>query len=73
MPKILSIHQDKAKFLLCSNSNVVILSKIAMFINDPPNVEISNLNFTHAMQNIMLASKIPAMKFLGVFRSLCEF
>jgi hypothetical protein len=51
----------------------VLLSKIGLFINDPPNVEISNPNFTHAMQSIMVESKIPAMTFLGVLRSLSEF
>jgi hypothetical protein len=64
----LSLHLDKTKFMLFSSNKTVQSLDIELFINNnSPNVEEENPNFLHKMEQIHSTSKIPAMRFLGVF------
>jgi hypothetical protein len=62
----LSLHLDKTKFMLFSSNRVVL--NLDLFINNnSPNVEVENPSLVHKMEQINSLSKIPEMRFLGVF------
>ena len=64
----LSLHLDKTKFILFSSNKTVQNLKIDLFINNnSPNVDHENPTLLHKMEQIDSTSKIPAMRFLGVF------
>jgi len=64
----LSLHPEKTKFMLFSTNKTVINLDIELFINNnSPGVVHENPNLIHRMERIDLNSKIPAMRFLGVF------
>ena len=64
----LSLHLDKTKFMLFSSNKTVQNLDIELFINNnSPNVEDENPNLLHKMEQIHSTSKIPAMRFLGVY------
>ena len=64
----LSLHLDKTKFMLFSSNRAVQNLNIELFINNnSPNVVDENPNLIHKMEQINSSSKIPAMRFLGVF------
>jgi hypothetical protein len=64
----LSLHLDKTKFMLNSNNRAVLNLNVDLFINNNlPNVEVENPSVVHKMEQINSLSKIPAMRFLGVF------
>jgi hypothetical protein len=64
----LSLHPDKTKFILFSTNKTVINLDIELFINNnSPGVVHENPNLIHRMERVDVNSKIPAMRFLGVF------
>jgi hypothetical protein len=64
----LSLHLDKTKFMLFSSNRAVLNLNVDLFINNnSPNVEVENPSLVHKMEQINSLSKIPAMRFLGVF------
>jgi hypothetical protein len=64
----LSLHPDKTKFILFSANKTVINLDIELFINNnSPGVVHENPNLIHRMERVDVNSKIPAMRFLGVF------
>jgi hypothetical protein len=64
----LSLHLDKTKFMLFSSNRAVLNLNFDLFINNnSPNVEVENPSLVHKMEQINSLSKIPAMRFLGVF------
>jgi hypothetical protein len=64
----LSLHTDKTKFMLFSSNRAVLNLNVDLFINNnSPNVEVENPSLVHKMEQINSLSKIPAMRFLGVF------
>ncbi len=64
----LSLHLDKTKFMLFSSNRAVLNLNVDLFINNnSPNVEVETPSLVHKMEQINSLSKIPAMRFLGVF------
>ena len=64
----LSLHPDKTKFMLLSSNKTINNLDIELFINNnSPGVAIENPNLVHRMERVDINSKIPAMRFLGVF------
>jgi hypothetical protein len=64
----LSLHLDKTKFMLFSSNRAVQQLKIELFINNnSPSIEDENPNLIHKIEQIDSSSKIPAIRFLGVF------
>jgi len=64
----LSLHPDKTKFMLFSSNKTINNLDIELFINNnSPGVAIENPNLVHRMERVDINSKIPAMRFLGVF------
>ena len=64
----LSLHLDKTKFMLFSSNRAVQNLNIDLFINNnSPNAEVENPNLLHKMEQTNSSSKIPAMRFLGVY------
>ncbi len=64
----LSLHPDKTKFILFSTNKTVINLDIELFINNnSPGVVHENPNLIHRMERVDVNSKIPALRFLGVF------
>jgi hypothetical protein len=64
----LSLHLDKTKFMLFSSNRAVLNLNVDLFINNNSlNVEAENPSLVHKMEQINYLSKIPAMRFLGVF------
>jgi hypothetical protein len=54
--------------MLFSSNRAVLNLNVDLFVNNnSPNVEIENPSFVHKMEQINSLSKIPAMRFLGVF------
>jgi hypothetical protein len=57
--------------MLFSSNRAVLNLNVDLFINNnSPNVEIENRSLVHKMEQINSLSKIPAMRFLGVFFDL---
>jgi hypothetical protein len=54
--------------MLFSSNRAVLNLNVDLFINNnSPNVEVENPSLVHKMEQINSLSKIPAMRFLGVF------
>jgi hypothetical protein len=64
----LSLHPEKTKFILFTNSLAVQNLDVNLFINNnSPDSPHERPDLVHKMERITAKSKIPAMKFLGVY------
>jgi hypothetical protein len=62
----LSLHPDKTKFILFSNSKATQDLQINIFINNN-NLDQDDPNCVHELLRVKATDKIPAIKYLGVY------
>ena len=63
----LSLHGDKTKFILISNGTIQNLPSSIFINHNSPHVTDENPNLIKTMERIDSTSKIPAIRFLGVY------
>jgi hypothetical protein len=62
----LSLHPDKTKYMLISNSQTVHDSLVSIFLNNNnPGQNLPNL--IHEIKRVGISDKVPAIKYLGVY------
>jgi hypothetical protein len=62
----LSLHPDKTKFVVISNSLNIHVAPVSIFINNN-NPGQNNQNLIHEIQRVNLSDTVPAIKYLGVY------
>jgi hypothetical protein len=62
----LSLHPDKTKYIIISNSKIVHETATGIFINNN-NVDQNDPRLVHEIKRVLPTDKVPAIKYLGVY------